>query len=119
MSISAKDRQILRELAARQMELDRENVSAYNALKQLAESEEGKTVSAVDALSLEGLEAAYELLPPADKAKITLAETQDADYLYANTTYFRITRSRIPRGYQKLFDLKCYDLIISTMYEKR
>lgn len=105
--------------AVRQMELDRENVSAYNALKKLAQSTEGKTVRAVDALSQEGLEAAYELLPPADKARITLAETQDADYLYANTTYFRISRSRVPRGYHKLFDLKCYDLIISTMYEKR
>lgn len=108
-------------IAVRQMELDSENVSAYNALQALAQlcvdTEEAFTVGAGDSLSRSELENAYAQLSPAEKEWMVITNAQDADYLYVNTSYFRLSRSHIPRGYQKLLDLKSYDLIISSIYQ--
>lgn len=109
-------------VAVRQMMLDGENVSAFNALKTLLEAERNTehplVIGAADPMSRKDLEAAWTMLPAEQQKKLSIESAQDAPYLFANTSYFRLNRCRIPRGYHKLFELKSYDLIICTVYEK-
>lgn len=103
------------------MELDYWDVSTLNAMKRLLTEERDESLplllGARDDMSWFGVEKGYEVLGAEERAALSIAEEDDAPYLFSNTTYARIYGVAPPEGYHELFTLDSYGLRLCTVYE--
>ncbi len=104
------------------MELDYWDVSTLNALRQLAKAERNEALPLVlgsrDPMSWFGVEHAYEVLSEELRQVLTIAQDENAPYLFFNTTYARIYGVPAPEGYHALLTLESYGNVLCTVYER-
>lgn len=108
--------------AEESMELDYWDVSTVNAMRALLSAQRNEdlplVLGAQDDMSWFGVSHGYAVLTPEEKERLSIRETEDAPYLFANTTYARIYGTEPPRGYHALVTLESYGLTLCTVYEK-